>query len=516
MSRRHLLTGAISSLRRDGNDLATTTGRSRERYRRAAVTSAAGIGARATSTLALLIAIGVVNRAVGTEALGLWLLLVSAVALVGFADLGIGYGLLNRLAQARGRDDIDGAHQSVSSAFFALSALAACLAVVTALVFPFVPWSRILDLPDTLAEDGRAAIAVFFACAIVSLPLAVAPRVHLALQEGYWAHLWASGGSILSLVAVVVVARVNPSLPWLTLAMLGGLPVAYLANSVALFGYQHRELRPRVSQARRRDASAILRTGSVFFVLTLAYSIGFQADTIIISHYLGPGAVASYSVPLRLFLLTPLLTSLLVAPLWPAYGEAIQRNDHAWVRRTIIRSVGLTLALVVPGSIFFLVAARPIIAVWVPSLDPSTSLLAWMALWAIVFAVTTTVSMFFNGASVLRLQMILAVSMAATNLVLSIVLVQRVGVEGPVIGSVVAQAVVVLVPMVVVLRPLLAARDDSAVHRWLQQWSTPDAAASFGRAAGAAGTDPHATDVRTPAPLETDLPAAPEPRKETS
>ena len=53
----------------------------------------------------------------------MWMAMSSLVAMLGFADLGIGNGLLNAISDAHGRDDRGDAARYVSSAFFSLVAI---------------------------------------------------------------------------------------------------------------------------------------------------------------------------------------------------------------------------------------------------------------------------------------------------------------------------------------------------------------------------------------------------------
>ncbi len=60
------------------------------------------MASRALSALSLIIGLRLADRHLSASALGVWSLLVSAVALLGFADLGIGNGLVNVLTEAVG------------------------------------------------------------------------------------------------------------------------------------------------------------------------------------------------------------------------------------------------------------------------------------------------------------------------------------------------------------------------------------------------------------------------------
>ena len=68
-------------------------------------------------------------------------------------------------------------------------------------------------------------------------------------------------------------------------------------------------------------------------------------------------------------------------------------------------------------------------------------------IYIVINGFTGPIAMLLNGLGHLRPQVVAAVLMAVLNLALSIVLVQRVGVAGPVLGTDIAQTVCIIVPM---------------------------------------------------------------------
>jgi O-antigen/teichoic acid export membrane protein len=391
------------------------------------------------------------------------------VALLGFADLGIGNGLLNVLSDAHGRDDETGAAEAASSAFFVLVALAVVLGLAFALLYPLVPWSSLLSATGSAASAAGPAVAIFTVSVLASMPLGIGQRIHLAYQEGWRASAWSGVGSLLSIGGVVVAAVLHAGLAGFLVAMLGGLPVANGFETLLIFVHERPDLRPRLSRATTHAASRVMRTGFLFFTLALAISVAYQSDSLVISHYLGAAAVTSYALPLRLFLLAPTAVILLVTPLWPAYGEALARRDLGWVRSTLRRSLSASVALTLLPSLVLVVAARPLLHLWVgPEVDPPVSLLIALALWAVISSVSNALAMFFNGANVIRFQVLSAAGMAVLNLGLSIVLVQSIGIAGPMWGSVVAQTVVILVPQLLIIRRVLRHPHGGALPAFLR------------------------------------------------
>ena len=468
------LRGWVARLRPGAHDLATEDGRSSERYRRAALTVVVSAGAKVLAIVTLFGSIRIISNTTSAEELGLWLLLVTAVTLVGFADFGIGNGLLNAIADARGRDDDEFTKEAISSAFFALLGLALLLGGAFALVYPHVEWATLYNVTGPTADQAGPATAAFVACILAALPLGISQRVHHAHQRGWVANGWQGLASAISLAAVIVASKEGAGTPVLVAAMLSGPPVAYFSDSCVLFFRNRPDLRPRLRLASTRAARRVLSHGFLFFIIATVGAVSYELDSLVISHYLGADQVQVYAVPFRLFMLAPSVVTLLLTPLWPAYGEAASRRDLAWVNSTLRRSLALGIVLTLVPSLLLIPLTQPILDVWVRgAVEPPIGLLVAMAVWAVLSGISTAVATFFNGTGVLKIQVPVAIAMGLTNLVLSIVLVQHIGVAGPMWGTIVSQVVVGMVPAVFITRSLWRRRaDHEALARWLTRWSS--------------------------------------------
>src|SRR5207302_9361979 len=143
-------------------------------------------------------------------------------------------------------------------------------------------------------------------------------------------------------------------------------------------------------------------------------------------------------------------------PLWPAYSDALVRNDLHWVRITFRRSMRVTLAIIAPASLALVLIGPAFVGVWTGhEVHTSWSLFIALGIWTGMGSVGAAISMLLNAAHVVRLQVLAAITMASTNLVLSIVLAQHIGVSGVMWGTVVSYAVCVLVPYAIVVPKLL-------------------------------------------------------------
>jgi len=454
----------LSVVRLKPFDSATPDGRSNERHRRIALTAIASAAAKALSVLTLLISVPLTIHYLGTERYGLWMTISSIVLILGFADLGMGNGLLNAVSEANGKDDRELARTYVSSSFFLLSGLSILLALLFACVYPAIPWERVFNVssPEATREAGPA-MAVFVGCFLVSMPLGIVQRIQMGYQEGFVNSLWEGLGSLLGLAGALLVIHLRAGLPWLVLAMAGAPALAALANTVALFGFRRPWLWPSWNRATGSASRKIFRMGILFFALQASAAIAYSSDNIILAQVLGPDAVAQYSVAARIFSIAPMMLGMILAPLWPAYGESIIRGDIGWVKRTLVKSLSLALFVTGLPAVLLAIFGIQVVLLWVgPAVAPSFVLLLGLAIWSVMFAAGNAVAMFLNGASILRFQVICAVAMSAAAILVKVLLVQRIGLPGVIWGTIVSYAALIGLPFVVYVPKLLSAMEKNA------------------------------------------------------
>lgn len=437
-------------------------GRTEERQRRVLLSALAAGGAKAFALLTVLISVPLTLGYLGVERYGLWMTISSVTAVLGFADFGIGNGLLNYVSEANGKEDRRMAQAAVSSAFFMLLGVAMLLALMFVVLYRFVPWADVFNVSssDAVAEAGPA-MAVFVAFFILNIPLGIVSRVQIGYQESYTNSIWQAIGNVLGLLMLLVVVNFKGSLAWLVLALVGAPAVATALNGVQLFR-RRRWLIPKWRRISRNVASRILRLGVLFFVLQVAVTLAFSLDNLIVARLLGPEAVSEYAVVNRLFSLAPMVIGLFLAPLWPAYGEAVARGDTGWAKRALWSSLWLSLLVVGLPSLIIVLFGNTLLNLWVgPSVTATFSLLLAIGLFTVATAIGTAIAMFLNGISRITFQVVTGSVMAAAALALKIVFGQRMGLPGIAWGTLLAYTVFTLVPMAIYIPRLVRSIDKT-------------------------------------------------------
>ncbi|MFQ5555751.1 MAG: lipopolysaccharide biosynthesis protein, partial [Acidimicrobiia bacterium] len=359
---------------RDVSDLQE---RSTARYKRAGLTAGSSAVARVVALLGSLVTVPLALNYLGPERYGVWITISSFVALLAFADLGLGNGLMTAISRAQGEQDVASIRSFVSSGLAMLLVATPVLGIALAIVVATVDWGSAFNVTgEATAAEASGAIVVFVVLFVLGLAPRLTEKMQWGLQEGYVAGLWQALGSVLTVAGVLVAIAVGADLRGFVAVLLGAPLLAAILNGVHTFGRRHTELRPRGAAVSSGSVKELLKLGGLFLGLQVATAVAFTSDNIVVAQTLGADAVPQLAVPFQLFGFLSVVVGMLLMPLWPAYGEAIGSGDAAWVRTTLRRSMVGAIVLTGIGSIVLVLVGRTILDLWVGSaITPTTSLL---------------------------------------------------------------------------------------------------------------------------------------------
>jgi O-antigen/teichoic acid export membrane protein len=278
------------------------------------------------------------------------------------------------------------------------------------------------------------AITIFF----LNFPLTLFAQVLSAHQQNAIVNICAMITAVGNLIALIVVVLFKAGLVWLVLSYSGCALIVNAASSIWLFSHAKPWLKPSIRAVDFSIMKELLGTGWKFLAVSIFWVINSQTDNLIISHFLGPGAVTPYSIAFRLFSYAVVFQSFAVFALWPAYTEARARNDVSWIRRAFRANVFFSLISSAPLAILFVIFGQRIIRLWAgEAAVPQFQLLVWMAMWNLLLATLSAGTCLLKAFGRLSGMTIYGSITAVANIVLSIILVQRWGVNGVVFASVV-------------------------------------------------------------------------------
>jgi len=437
--------------------------RSRERYKRAALTALSGFGSKAVTMVTNLALVPLMLGHLGTVEYGIWLTLQTMLSFLAFADFGVGNGALNAIATANAKQDRIAVNRALASAIWMLMVLAALIAAALAIGWRWIPWSSLLGTSDpVLLRSISAGLAVFAAGFAATLPLSFVERLSSAFQEGAVANVARSIAAVLTLCATWAVASAGGGFGAVSAATMLPSLLCWAAAWMYMFWE-----RPWLSvSVRLADAAAaldLLRIGALFVGLQVCATLGFALDNVFITAILGPEAVAGYAVPHRLFSVIVVLVGIVLAPLWPAYADAKASGDEGWIRRTLLRSLGLAAAVSIASAAGLALVMPWVLHLWVGDrVTTTTTLTVGLAALTVVQCIGMSLAMFWNGTSQIRLQLLLGALFVLFATPIKVNLLRSSGVQTLPLAVAGVYTACVLVPAVFLMWPRIRAANRAS------------------------------------------------------
>jgi O-antigen/teichoic acid export membrane protein len=418
---------------------------------------ASGIASKTVTLLASAISLPLAVRYLGRLEFGIWVTISTSAVMLSVLDLGIANTLTNFISRAYANDDEAMAQRYFATALWGTISISIVLGVSGLAVFHWIDWGALFRLQDAaLVKQVHWAVALCFLFFLLGLPLNLANKVLSGYQEVHLSNYFAMLNGVLGLVAIAATVMLRGSLVMLTAAYCSALLLSSVLLNLWLYVWHRPGVVPRPSAVTLALTRELFGKGALFFVLQLSGLVVFNSDNLVISHYLGPAEVTPYSVAWRLCGYAAMFQSMLVPSLWPAFSEAFHRGDYVWVRTTYRRLMRGSLLAVGAAAVVIGLLGRPLIRVWAgPSAVPGVWLLWLMCCWVVLLSYTVNQAMLLAATQRIRVQAIYSAVTAVANLIVTIVLVQRIGAIGVLLGTVISYILFVLVPQAYETRAVL-------------------------------------------------------------
>lgn len=421
---------------------------STRRYRRILAAALSALFGKGISLLVGVITVPLTVRYLGAESYGLWITISSTVTMFFVLDLGIANTLTNLISEAYAADDRRQAAVYFATAFWVITAVVVVLGLVGWMVWPHIDWASLFHLQGSApTRETSDAVAVAFFVFLLALPTSLASRVLGGYQELHAANFFTAAGSLFSLLAVILVIRFHGSLPVLVGTYAGSAVTANAACLLWICLFHKPWMKPWPNLVAPRVIGRIFHSGIQFFIIQLAGLVVFNSDNLVVSHYLGPAEVAPYSVAWRLVGYAAAVQALLTPALWPAFSEAFNRGDLAWVRHTFWRTMWITMGTALGFALLFAVLGRWMIRIWATNAAvPTETLMILMCVWILISTFMNNTATVLVARGRTWVQAWCSIGAAALNLGLSIWLVQRIGSSGVILGTILSYLIILSLP----------------------------------------------------------------------
>ena len=377
---------------------------------------------------------------VGDSAYGVWVLLTAFTGYYGLLDLGLRSATIRYVARHVAVNETEELNRVVSTSFFFYTALGLAMLGVTGIVA--LLFNNIFKVGPEWQVTGRVLLLVVGFGTALNMPVTLFSGVLEGLQRF----------SLVGWVQTVsVIARAGLLIFFLergyTIITVGVVTMVMNILSALALMYCAFRLAPSL-RIRLRDASlATLKTlggfGLAIFWISIAQSLRFQFDAMVIGWMISAEAITYFSFGSRLSVYSLDVVQMMAQILTPMASAADATGEHASQRRIFLMGNRYSAFVALPLGAMFLVAGGSIIRVWVGAKYEPVG----YAVLAILTVPTTIYLMQAGSPKVLfgmakhkTLAVVLMVE-AIANLILSIALASHFGLLGVAWGTAIPLAI---------------------------------------------------------------------------
>ena len=403
-----------------------------ERTKRLQLAIISGLLTKPLALIAPLITVPLFLRYLGRERYGLYETVISIGGWLVVANVGLGYGLVNRLVDCHISGDRELARRYVWSVLVGAGAICAVGLFLCTAIVPLIPWGHVFHLNDQRAAS-ELPWAAWIACAatLVGLVVSTPGAVYIAYQESHRNSLWDAAARLSAVGASVLVVFTPLGLVGVTMAVCLTPIIVRALNGWVMVYVEKPWLRPQGRAVDRHLFRTVAIDGVGLCVLQLCTLGIFQADKVIISAVVGPLGTADYAVVGRVFLAALGVVQIINGPLWAAHGEAIRRGDLPWVRRALAMSLGVGALCIVATGAALAVFKDSVLYVWAGShITAPVGLIFAMTAVFVIWTSVSSLSLVLNSKGVVWPQVYFLGAHALLSVIAGIALVQKWGVVG--------------------------------------------------------------------------------------
>lgn len=378
----------------------------------------------------------VLVHGLGTEAFGIWAIVVSLAVYRDVLQLGVATATPKFVAQYSALGDNKRVITAVATSFWMLiipGAAALVLGLGLVAVFP-----HLFGLPSDLRDSAQILVLTVALMFALSIPTDVFGCVLMGLQRY----------DLLNMVLTVV--SIAQGIGWVIVIAAGGglVPLGIVTASLGVIGQVWsfvlaRRLVPDLTLAPRRAdrqmVQPIFGLSVWIAVEEVSTIILTRLDILVVGIVLGVEAAAVYGVAQKLTLAIGQIMQPVADLFFPHASELAVLDDDAGLRRSLISGTRIVAAVGAPLALAAALMAGPILNAWVGSgFDAGIPVVVFLSLTALILTVSSTGLVMLLGIGAGRGPAVIRGAESALNLGLSVVLAHLVGLEGVALGTLIA------------------------------------------------------------------------------
>ncbi len=238
----------------------------------------------------------VMLSSLGKEGYGLWTLSFAVLGILTLVDMGFSMGAVRFTAEARGKQDLDERNRMLSTVLAVFLVLVVVIAAIVGVISIF--YHDLFDLCETDVAHALPVLWILSLRMIIGLPLSIFRSILFGDRKITQVNIIQAAGALAYGVLGWIVLKAGYGIIGLAWVNAGTLLVEYAVYMIFAFAtVEGLKLNP--FHAKRKAFTTIMFISLAQFIVTLSGLVLLKMDPIIIKLFLPLTAVASYGVALK-------------------------------------------------------------------------------------------------------------------------------------------------------------------------------------------------------------------------
>jgi O-antigen/teichoic acid export membrane protein len=359
---------------------------------------------------------------------GIWLTINSMIRWFNLFDLGISHGYRNKLSIALASNDLLLAKKLTSTAYIIISFLSLILIFLSIVIIPFVNWHWILNVDSLTNKELTVIVQIVLICFSFNLVFKILTSIFLAKQMPFNILLFEVIGKVIVFLGIFIIATFLKENLFFYVSIVSIIPVITLfIFNIFFFNKSYKPLKPSFNTFEKELIKDIMGLGINFFFIQLGATMLFMTDNIIIINLFSAEEVTPYEISKKYFSVLLVIFAIIIKPYWSAITEAYERNDFAWIKKSI-KSLNKAWLLFALFSICMLIVFYPFLKLWIGDevIVPLALAVQW-SLFIILQTKNNIYTFFLNGTGKVKVQLITGLISFVVNIPLSILFAKNMG-----------------------------------------------------------------------------------------
>lgn len=372
------------------------------------------------------------------EKYGVWITLYSVVTWFNMMDIGLGNGFRNKFAEAIALGNHLQAQKYVETIYGSTTIISLVFFLLYSLIHPFLNWNSLLNVTEPFDENISLIVWMVFGIFSLQLILKNISTILLALQKTALSNSLLLIGNIVTLLSIWILGKTGHSnLLSISFCFMVAPIVTYLVATIVIFSKRIIPVTRIRLKIHKDHFQNMMSLGLKFFFIQITTIVLFSSGNFVIAQLFSPKEVTPYNITYRLYAATMSVFTILIAPFWSAYTEAITVKDFNWIK-TVLRNLN-KMWLFFAGGICILFFVSPLVFYyWIGQKVTIPIVLSGsFAVYALLLSWTGMFAQFLNGVGKIKIQLYISFFQCITNIPLAIVLAKyfELGITGVILAT---------------------------------------------------------------------------------